>query len=136
MDLLKASFKNVSDAVKSKKISATEVTKFFLGRAEKLNPKLNAFIAMNKTALEDAAAIDQKIQNNESAGSLAGVSFGIKDLLCTKNLRTTAGSKILENFIPPYDATVVARLKSAGVVVLGKLNLDEFACEAISKVLS
>ncbi len=127
MDLLQASFKDVSDAVKSKKISAVEVTKFFLNRAEKLNPQLNAYICMNPSALDEASAIDQKIQNGEAVGPLAGVSFGIKDLLCTKNLRTTAGSKILENFIPPYDATVVNRLRSAGAIVLGKLNLDEFA---------
>ncbi|MBY0553205.1 Asp-tRNA(Asn)/Glu-tRNA(Gln) amidotransferase subunit GatA [bacterium] len=127
MDLIQASFKQVSDAVKSKKISATEVTQFFLNRAEKLNPKLNAYIAMNESALNDAKAVDEKIAKNENVGPLAGVSFGIKDLLCTKNLRTTAASKILSNFIPPYDASVVARLKSSGAIVLGKLNLDEFA---------
>lgn len=127
MDLTKASFKQVSDAVKGKKISATEVTQFFLNRIEKLNPKLNAFIAMNESALTEAQALDQKISKNEAVGPLAGVAFGIKDLLCTKNLRTTAASKILSNFVPPYDATVVSRLKNSGAVVLGKLNLDEFA---------
>ena len=127
MDLLKASFKSVSAAVKSKKISAVEVTQFFLNRVEKLNPKVNAFIMMNSQALEQAALVDQKINKNEEVGVLAGVTFGIKDLLCTKGLRTTAASKILENFIPPYDSTVVARLKSADAIVLGKLNLDEFA---------
>lgn len=127
MDLLQASFKNVSDAVKSKQISAVEVTKFFLNRAEKLNPQLNAYIMMNKSALTEAQSVDDKIQKQEEVGPLAGVSFGIKDLLCTKGLRTTAASKILENFIPPYDATVVSRLKQAGAIVLGKLNLDEFA---------
>jgi len=127
MDLLQASFKNVSDAVRTKKLSAKEVTQFFLNRAEKLNPTLNAYILMNEKALQEAEKLDQKIHQGEDVGPLAGVSFGIKDLLCTKNLRTTACSKILENFIPPYDATVVARLKKAGAIVLGKLNLDEFA---------
>jgi aspartyl-tRNA(Asn)/glutamyl-tRNA(Gln) amidotransferase subunit A len=127
MDLLSASFKNVSAAVKEKKISATEITKFFLARAEKLNPQLNAYIQMNKSALEEAAAVDKKIHSGETIGNLAGISFGIKDLLCTKGIRTTAASKILENFIPPYDSTVVARLKKAGAIVIGKLNLDEFA---------
>lgn len=127
MELAQASFKQVSDAVKAKKISAVEVTKFFMGRAEKLNPRLNAYIAFNDKALAEAQSIDDKIKKNENVGPLAGVSFGIKDLLCTKNLRTTAASKILNNFIPPYDATVVARLKNAGAVVMGKLNLDEFA---------
>ncbi|MFZ3230054.1 MAG: Asp-tRNA(Asn)/Glu-tRNA(Gln) amidotransferase subunit GatA [Pseudobdellovibrio sp.] len=127
MDLIKASFKEVSRAVKEKKISATEVTKYFLDRCEKLNPKLNAFITMSQTALADANEIDKKISQGEDVGPLAGVAFGIKDMLCTKGLRTTAGSKILQNFIPPYDSTVVERLKKAGVVVLGKLNQDEFA---------
>ncbi len=127
MDLLQASLKSVSDAVNAKQISAVEVTKFFLNRVEQLNPKLNAYICMNENALSDAKYVDEQIQKGHTVGPLAGVAFGIKDLLCTKNLRTTAGSKILENFIPPYDATVVSRLKKAGAVVLGKLNLDEFA---------
>ena len=127
MDLKKAGLKDVSDSVKSKKISAVEVTEFFLNRIEKLNPRLNAFITMNKSAIEDARKIDEKIRRNENVGPLAGVTFGIKDLLCTKGMRTTAASKILNNFIPPYDANVVHRLKSAGAVILGKLNLDEFA---------
>jgi aspartyl-tRNA(Asn)/glutamyl-tRNA(Gln) amidotransferase subunit A len=127
MDLTQASFKQVSDAVKTKKISASEVTKFFLTRIEQLNPKLNAYITMSEAALSEAAALDVKISKNESVGPLAGVTFGIKDLLCTKNLRTTAASKILHNFIPPYDSTVVDRLKKSGAIVLGKLNLDEFA---------
>lgn len=127
MELIQASFKQVSDAVKSKKISAVEVTKFFLARAEKLNPQLNAFIAYNTKAVEEAQVVDQKIQKGEAVGPMAGVAFGIKDLLCTRDLRTTAGSKILSNFVPPYDATVVSRLKNAGAIVLGKLNLDEFA---------
>lgn len=127
MDLTQASFKQVSDAVKAKSISAVEVTKFFISRAEKLNPKLNAYIAFNEQALAEATAVDNKIQKGEAVGLLAGVSFGIKDLLCTKNIRTTAGSKILSQFIPPYDSTVVARLKSSGAIVIGKLNLDEFA---------
>ncbi len=127
MDLLKATFKQVSDAVQTKKVSAVEVTKFFLSRIERMNPQLNAFIALNSKALDEAQAIDEKVKKNESVGPLAGVPFGIKDMLCTKGLRTTAGSKILENFIPPYDATVVSRLRNAGVTILGKLNQDEFA---------
>ncbi|MEK6627237.1 MAG: amidase, partial [Bdellovibrionota bacterium] len=127
MDLTKASFKEVSDSVKQKKISAVEVAQFFLDRIEKLNPKLNAYIAINQAALKEAKVLDDKIKKNEEVGPLAGVAFGIKDLLCTKGLRTTAGSKILNNFVPPYDATAVARLKNSGATILGKLNLDEFA---------
>ena len=127
MDLLKASFVEVADAVKSKKISAVEVTQFFLSRIEKLNPQLNAFITVSEKAIADAQEVDLKISKSDCIGPLAGIPFGIKDMLCTKGLRTTAGSKMLENFIPPYDATVVARLKSAGAIILGKLNQDEFA---------
>lgn len=127
MDLTKASFQQVSNSVKEKKISATEVTQFFLTRIEKLNSQLNAYITLNPAVLSEAKNIDDKIQKNEDAGPLAGVVFGIKDLLCTNGIRTTAGSKILSNFIPPYDATVVKLLKNAGAIVLGKLNLDEFA---------
>lgn len=127
MDLTRAGFSEVSSAVQNKKISATEVTQFFLSRIEKMNPRLNAFIALNEKALEQAKAIDEKIHRGEAVGPMAGVAFGIKDLLCTKGMRTTAASKILGNFIPPYDSTVVARLKSSGAVILGKLNMDEFA---------
>jgi Asp-tRNA(Asn)/Glu-tRNA(Gln) amidotransferase A subunit family amidase len=81
MDLLSASFKEVTAAIKAKKISAVEVTQFFLNRSEKLNPKLNAFILMNPKALVEAAAIDQKINQNEKVGPLAGVVFGIKYIL-------------------------------------------------------
>lgn len=127
MDITTASFKQVSEAVKSKKVSALEVTQHFFSRLEKLNPQLNAYIAINENALSDAKALDEKILKGQEVGLLAGVTFGIKDLICTQNLRTTAGSKILNNFIPPYDATLVSRLKKSGAIILGKLNLDEFA---------
>lgn len=127
MDLTRASFKELSSHVKNRKISAAEVAQFYLNRIEKLNPKLNAYIELNQSVLDEARKIDERINKGEDVGLLAGVAFGIKDLLCTKGLKTTAGSKILNNFIPPYDATVVARLKKAGATILGKLNMDEFA---------
>jgi aspartyl-tRNA(Asn)/glutamyl-tRNA(Gln) amidotransferase subunit A len=127
MNLLTASFEDVASAVQQKKISAVEVTQFFLSRAEKLNPALNAFTHINCHALKDAQKIDQDIASGKNVGPLAGVVFGIKDMLCTKGMPSTAGSKILQGFIPPYDATVVQRLKNAGAIVLGKLNQDEFA---------
>jgi aspartyl-tRNA(Asn)/glutamyl-tRNA(Gln) amidotransferase subunit A len=127
MELTFASIVDITDAVKSKKVSAKEVTAHFLKRAESINPKLNAFTSINQQALKDAEILDGRIAQGEDVGKLAGVPFGIKEMLCTKGLVTNAGSKILQNFIPPYDATVVARLKTAGVVVTGKLNQDEFA---------
>lgn len=127
MDLTTSSMTEIVDAVKSKKISAKELAAASLQRIQSLDPKLNSFITINEKALSEAEALDQRLAKGEDLGVLAGVPFGIKDLLCTKGLKTTAASKILGNFIPPYDATVVERLKKAGVVVMGKLNLDEFA---------
>ncbi len=127
MDLLKASFKEIAGAVQTKKVSALEVTKFFFDRAQKLDAKLNSYITINEGALGEAGALDARIAKGEQVGPLAGVPFGIKDMFCTKGLKTTAGSKILANFIPPYDSTVVERLKKSGITIIGKLNQDEFA---------
>ncbi|WII72966.1 Asp-tRNA(Asn)/Glu-tRNA(Gln) amidotransferase subunit GatA [Bdellovibrio sp. 22V] len=127
MDLTFASISEISDAVKAKKVSAKEVTKHFQGRIENLDGKLNSFTSKNENALQDAEAIDSRIAKGEDVGPMAGVPFGIKEMLCAKGMKATAGSKILENFVAPYDSTVVARLKKAGIVVMGKLNQDEFA---------
>lgn len=127
MDFSTASFKQISQAVKGKKASAVEVTDFFLKRIQANDKKINSYVAMNDKALDEAKLIDARIAKGEDPGLLTGVPFGIKDMFCTKGLRTTAASKILENFVPPYDATVVSRLRKAGVTVLGKLNQDEFA---------
>lgn len=127
MDLTHLSLTEIREAFTTKKVSAKEITSHFMSRIESLDSKLNAFVDLNKNALKDAEALDAKLARGEEVGVLAAVPFGIKDMLCTKGMRSSAASKILENFIPPYDATVVARLKKAGVVVLGKLNQDEFA---------
>lgn len=127
MDLTFASITEIAEAVKAKKVSAKEVTQHFQKRIESLDGKLNSFSSKNEHAVKEAELIDARIAKGEDVGMLAGVPFGIKEMFCTKGLKTTAGSKILENFVPPYDATAVARLKRAGIVVLGKLNQDEFA---------
>lgn len=127
MDLTFASITEIADAIKSKKVSAKEVTQHFQKRIETLDGKLNAFSSKNENAVKEAEVVDSLIAKGEDVGLLAGVPFGIKEMFCTKGLKTTAGSKILENFTPPYDATVVSRLKKAGIVVMGKLNQDEFA---------
>jgi aspartyl-tRNA(Asn)/glutamyl-tRNA(Gln) amidotransferase subunit A len=127
MDLTHATLSEISGAVKTKKVSAVEVAKHFRKRIENLDGKLKSFISLNDNFEKEAQAIDQKISKGEEPGLLAGVPFGIKDLLCTKGLKTTAASKILSTFVPPYDATVVSRLRNAGSVVMGKTNLDEFA---------
>lgn len=127
MDFTQATISEIVSAIKSKVVSAKEVTDHFFKRIEKFNGQLNSFTTINELALKEAEEIDHRLARGDDPGLLAGVPFGIKEMFCTKGLRTTASSKILENFIPPYDATAVARLKKAGVVILGKLNQDEFA---------
>lgn len=109
----------------SKKIKAKELTLSFLDRANKLNKNLNAFITIcEDVALSQAEKVDNLISNNQKLGPLAGIPVGIKDLYSTKGIKTTAGSKVLENYVPVYDSTSVARLKEANVVIIGKTNLD------------
>lgn len=127
MDLTTASLREIANAVYGKKISAIEVTKFFLTRIQTQDKKLNSFVILNEEAQQTARQVDEKIHKGENPGFLAGVPVGIKDLFCTKGLRTTAASKILGNFVPPYTATCVERLQEQGAVVLGKTNMDEFA---------
>ncbi len=110
--------------IRDKKISCQEACSFYLNRLERINPKINAVITTNERALETAKAIDQK---GLQGLPLEGVPILVKDMFCTKGLKTTAGSKILNNFIPSYSATVVERLQNAGAIILGKCNQDEFA---------
>ncbi len=127
MDLTTATLTSIRNAVRAKKVSAVEVTRHFVDRVMKLDPAINSFITMNERAMDEAKVVDQLIAAGKDAGPLAGVPIAIKDLLCTEGLRTTAGSKILANFVPPYSATVVNKLRQAGAIVLGKTSLDEFA---------
>jgi aspartyl-tRNA(Asn)/glutamyl-tRNA(Gln) amidotransferase subunit A len=109
------------------RISSVEVTRHFLARIERLNPGLNAVITVTAAAaLESAAAADRRRAAGES-GSLLGIPLIHKDIFCTEGVRTSCGSRMLDNFIAPYDAAVVERLKAAGAVMLGKANMDEFA---------
>ena len=122
-----SSLTDIATAVRTKKVSAVEVTKHFLSRIDKYDKAINSFVTINDKALDEAAAVDKSIAEGKPIGALAGVPIAIKDLLCTEGLKTTACSKILANYIPPYSATVVSRLRAAGAVVLGKTSLDEFA---------
>lgn len=109
-------------------ITSTELTRACLDRIERYDDRVKAFLQVGaESALEQAQAIDQKRKQKQPVGPLAGLPVGIKDLLCTQGVVTTCGSKMLEHFRPPYDATVIARLKQADAVLLGRLNLDEFA---------
>ena len=127
MEIINQSIAELSRAIKSKELSAQEVCKSFLDQSNKLNDEINAYITIDNDSLKRAEEIDKKIAAGEEVGLLAGIPIGVKDMLCTKGLKTTAGSKILENFIPPYSATVVNNLEKSGAVVIGKLNQDEFA---------
>lgn len=127
MSIFFSSLKEIRDSVQRKEISARDVTEKFLDRSRTLNPKYNAFITMNDQAIAAAEKVDVAIKAGKTVGPLAGVPIAIKDMLCTNGLQTTAASKILQGFKPPYSATVVERLESAGAITLGKTNQDEFA---------
>jgi aspartyl-tRNA(Asn)/glutamyl-tRNA(Gln) amidotransferase subunit A len=107
--------------------SSVELTRHFLQRIERLDERINAFVTVTaEQALAEAAAADEKLKFGD-AGPLTGIPIVQKDIFCTQGVKTSCGSKMLDNFISPYDATVVAKLKQAGVVSLGKANMDEFA---------
>jgi len=117
----------LADRLSAKQISSVELTRHFLARIERLNPGLNAVITITaEQALESATAADRRLALGER-GRLLGIPLIHKDIFCTDGVRTSCGSRMLDNFIAPYDATIVARLKSAGAVMLGKANMDEFA---------
>jgi aspartyl-tRNA(Asn)/glutamyl-tRNA(Gln) amidotransferase subunit A len=111
-----------------KTFSAVEFTREALAHAERENPKTNAYLLLApERALKAAEKIDEKIAAGQDPGPLAGVSVAVKDVIMTKDLRTTCGSKILEHYVPPYDATAVERIEAAGGIIIGKTNCDEFA---------
>src|SRR5579863_920770 len=122
------SIQSIREGLLAKKFSAVELTREALAHAERENPKTNAFLLFSsERALEAAENVDRKIAAGEAPGLLAGVPVAVKDVILTKGVRTTCGSKILEHYIPPYDATAVERIEAAGGVLIGKTNCDEFA---------
>ena len=126
-DLINSSLRELSAALAAKKVSAAELADLFLDRIDRLNPGLNAFIALDRDkTLAQAKAADATLAAG-SGGPLTGIPLAHKDIFCTKGWRTSCGSRMLENFVSPYDAHVVEKLTTAGMVTLGKLNMDEFA---------
>jgi aspartyl-tRNA(Asn)/glutamyl-tRNA(Gln) amidotransferase subunit A len=125
--MLNASLRKLGTLLAQKKLSSVELTRECLARVKTLNPKLNAFITVDEEAsLKQARAADQVLANG-GATAITGIPIAHKDIFCAKGWLTTCGSKMLANFVAPYDATVIERFNQAGAVVLGKTNLDEFA---------
>lgn len=117
----------VASGIRNRDFSTVEYISQILERIKKIDVKVNAFVTVDsERAIEKARSIDNRIQNGERIGGLGGVAIGVKDNICTKNLKTTCASRMLEEYIPPYDATVIKKLKENDAIIVGKLNLDEF----------
>ena len=128
MELYELTAAELSDKLQSGACSAVEAAESVYRRIDEVESEIGAYLTLDKEqALQTAAAIDQKRAAGEALSSLAGIPIAIKDNICTKGLKTTCASKMLYNFVPPYNATVMNKLYDAGAVVLGKLNMDEFA---------
>jgi aspartyl-tRNA(Asn)/glutamyl-tRNA(Gln) amidotransferase subunit A len=127
MELVAKTARELRDLLDGKQVTSEEVTRAYLERIDAVDPKICAYLTVTpEIALDMARDADRRIRQG-LVRPLTGIPIGLKDLLVTAGVRTTCGSKILERFVPPYDATVVAKLREAGAVFLGKLNMDEFA---------
>ncbi len=128
MALLTKTAHELRDMLRSKEITSEALVKAYYKRIESVDGQVKAYITLDKeNALIKAREVDAKLKAGESLPDLAGIPMGIKDNICTKGVKTTCGSRMLENFIPPYSATVIEKLEDQGAIMLGKLNMDEFA---------
>jgi aspartyl-tRNA(Asn)/glutamyl-tRNA(Gln) amidotransferase subunit A len=126
-NILDMTIKETRNLLKKREITATELTSVYLNRIQRYNKDIMAYLRVTEEeALEMARNADRKIEKRED-GPLLGIPFGIKDIFCTKGIETTCASQILKGFIPPYDATIIKKLKNENFVHLGRLNMDEFA---------
>lgn len=127
-ELIQYTLQEHIQALREGSYTSVELTRAYLDRIEKLDGKINAFVLVDaQGALEQAAESDARRQRGEPRSALDGIPYAVKDNLCAKGMRTTCASHILENYVSPYDATAVSRLRHAGAVLVGKLNMDEFA---------
>ena len=125
------SIRSIHQSLIRKEFSAVELARSYLNKIEKEDKKINAFLTVSKElALAQAEAVDKKISKKEEIDILSGIPYAIKDNIMVEGEKCTAASKILENYVAPYDATVIQKLKEKGAVILGKANLDEFAMGA------
>jgi aspartyl-tRNA(Asn)/glutamyl-tRNA(Gln) amidotransferase subunit A len=116
------------DGIRNKAFTSEEIVKFYIEKIKKEDGNINSYLTIcEEKALQDARIVDEKISKGEAVGKLAGVPIAIKDNICTDGIKTTCASKMLEDFIPPYDATVVKKLKAEDAIIIGKTNMDEFA---------
>src|SRR5580658_9650075 len=128
MDIASLTIDQVREGLLARRFSAVELAREALDFAEARNTSTNAYLHFSpERALRSATRVDEKVARGEDPGPLAGVPIAVKDVIVTKGVRTTCGSKLLAQYIPPYDATAVTRLEEAGGVILGKTNCDEFA---------
>jgi aspartyl-tRNA(Asn)/glutamyl-tRNA(Gln) amidotransferase subunit A len=126
MKLNELTIEQATDGLKSKKFSSLELTEACLNHTKKRNPELNAFITVcEESAIEEAKRADEMIKNKKT-GPLTGIPFAVKDAICTKGIRSTAASKILDNYVPPFDASVIKKIRAQGGVLIGKNNCDAF----------
>ena len=128
MDLSRLTIHELHELLMKKEVTSREITEALFRRIKEVDRKTQAYLLLTEEeAFLQAERIDKKIRHGEEIGDLAGIPIALKDILCTKGIRTTCASKILANYVPFYDATVVQKLKGEGAVFLGKLNMDEFA---------
>ena len=128
MDLFRLKAHELQQKLSRREVSAVEITQSVLARADKVDSTIQSFITRTpEAALAQAKRVDEKMARGESVSPLAGIPGALKDNMCTKGVKTTCASKILANFVPPYDATITEKLAAADAVIVGKANLDEFA---------
>jgi len=127
MDQLILSANELTEHIKNGSVSAEDYIAKIFERIKSVEKSVHAYISLNDSAIEEARRIDEMVKRGERVGRLAGVAVAVKDNICTKGLRTTCASKMLEDYVPPYNATVIDRLQQEGAIIVGKANLDEFA---------
>ena len=125
MEIVELTVHELKEKIKNKELTITQIVQAYIEEIEKKEKDVQAFVTIQKKeALEKAKELDEKILKGEDIGKLTGIPIGIKDNICTKGIRTTCSSKMLENFISPYDATVMEKINEEDMINLGKLNMD------------